>query len=58
MKGSNNGCHPSQARKIIKETVHADGHCLFNCATLALEGVVNKPMEVRETIASIMMSDP
>ena len=58
MKSNNIGCDPAQATKIVKETVHADGNCLFNCGTLALEGVTNKAVEVRETIASIMMSDP
>jgi ubiquitin thioesterase OTU1 len=41
-----------------KECVKADGNCLFNCATLALEGTVSKPQETREILASVMLSDP
>ena len=36
----------------------ADGNCLFNCATLSLENTVEKPQEMREILASIMLSDP
>ena len=41
-----------------KEFVKADGNCLFNCASLAMEGTVDKPMEIRQLTASIMMSNP
>ena len=41
-----------------KEIIKADGNCLFNSATLAMENTVAKPMEMRETIAAIIMSDP
>ena len=58
MKGLNKGCLASQALKIVKETVKADGNCLFNCATLAMEGVVNKPDETRSIVASVMASQP
>ena len=47
MKGSNVGCDPANATKIEKELVKADGNCLFNCASLAVEGTVEKPDEVR-----------
>ena len=43
---------------MTKEVVKADGNCLFNCATLALENTVSKPQEMRETIAKIIISDP
>ena len=56
MKGINKGCKPSDAIKIVKETVKADGNCLFNCVTLAMEGVVNKPDETRQIVVSVMMS--
>ena len=58
MKGINKGCKPSDAIKIVKETVKADGNCLFNCVTLAMEGVVNKPDETRQIVVSVMMSQP
>ncbi len=54
----NKGCDPVSATKMGKECVKADGNCLFNCATLALEGTVDKPQEMREIIASVMLSDP
>ena len=41
-----------------KEFVKADGNCLFNCASLAMEGTVEKPAEMRQVTASIMMSNP
>ena len=43
MKPNNKGCDPKVATKMKKETIKGDGHCLFNCLTLAMEGVVNKP---------------
>jgi hypothetical protein len=58
MAASNKGCNVGQATKITQETVRADGNCLFNVATLAMEGVIDKPREMREIIASIMLSDP
>jgi len=58
LAAKNQGCDPKNAKKMGKECVRADGNCLFNCATLALEGTVDKPQEMRETIASIMLSDP
>ena len=54
----NQGCNPANATQMGKECVRADGNCLFNCATLALEDTVDKPQEMRETIASVMLSDP
>jgi len=58
MKSQNKGCSPSEATKMQEEKVKADGNCLFNCLTLAMEGVVNKPQETREMVVSIMMSQP
>lgn len=40
LQASNKGCPVSEALKMEKEYVHADGNCLFNCATLALENTV------------------
>ena len=42
---------------MVKEIIKADGNCLFNSATLAMENTVDKPMEMRETVAAIIMSD-
>ena len=56
MQPANKGCAPGEATKMKKETVKADGNCLFNCLTLALEGVVNKPDETRQMVVSIMLS--
>ena len=36
----------------------ADGNCLFNCASLAMEGTVDKPGEMRQITVSIMASNP
>ena len=58
MKASNLGCDPSQATQMEKEYIKADGNCLFNCASLAMEGTVDKPGEIRQMVASIMMSNP
>ena len=58
MKGGNVGCEPSMATKIEKELVKADGNCLFNCASLAMEGTVDKPTEMRQNAAAIMLSNP
>ena len=55
---NNKGCLVDKALKMEKETVKADGNCLFNCATLALENTVSRPQETREILASVMMSDP
>ena len=41
-----------------KEFVKADGNCLFNCASLAMEGTVDKPGEMRQITVSIMASNP
>lgn len=35
----------------------ADGSCLFNSMTMAVEGVDNKSDEIRSTIAAIILSD-
>lgn len=48
----------STPTKIDKEIVKADGNCLFNCATLAIQGTVDQPMETRELVASVMLSEP
>ena len=58
MQGSNVGCDPAHATPMEKEFVKADGNCLFNCASLAMEGTVEKPDEMRQLTASIMMSNP
>ena len=58
MQGSNVGCDPAQATAMEKEFVKADGNCLFNCASLAMEGTVDKPSEMRQLLASIMVSNP
>ena len=58
MQANNRGCDPAQATQIDKELVKADGNCLFNCASLAMEGTVDKPEEMRQLVASIMMSNP
>ena len=47
MQGSNVGCDPSQATAMEKEMIKADGNCLFNCASLAMEGTVDKPDQMR-----------
>ena len=36
----------------------ADGNCLFNCATLALQNTVDSPQETRKILASVILSDP
>lgn len=41
-----------------KEMIKADGNCLFNCGSLAMEGTVDKPGEMRQLVASIMVSNP
>jgi hypothetical protein len=41
-----------------KEYVMADGNCLFNCATLALQNTVDSPQETRKILASVILSDP
>ena len=38
--------------------IKADGNCLFNCASLAMEGTVDKPVEMRQLTTSVMMSNP
>ena len=58
MLGTNVGCDPTQATTMEKEFVKADGNCLFNCASLAVEGTVDKPSEMRQLTASIMVSNP
>ena len=58
MAPKNIGCDPAQATKMDKELVKADGNCLFNCASLAMENTVSKPDEMRQLTASIMMSHP
>ena len=58
MLADNVGCDPAQATSMQKEFVKADGNCLFNCASLAMEGTVEKPAEMRQVTASIMMSNP
>lgn len=58
MIGENKGCKPEEALKIEKHLVKADGNCLFNCLTQAMEGVKDKPQECRETVAVVMLSQP
>ena len=38
--------------------VKADGNCLFNSVSMAMEGTVDKPMELRELVASVILSQP
>jgi hypothetical protein len=43
LKPHNKGCLKEAALEMEKEVVKADGNCLFNCATLAIENTVAKP---------------
>lgn len=43
LKPSNVGCPNDQATLMEKELIKADGNCLFNCASMALENTVSKP---------------
>lgn len=43
---------------MVKHQIKADGNCLFNCLTMAQEGVVDKPEETRQMVVSVMMSQP
>ena len=56
MKALNKGCASSESTLMKKQTVKADGNCLFNCITLAMEGVVDKPDETRQMVVSVMYS--
>lgn len=56
MHAPNKGCDPKDAIKMSKRIVKADGNCLFNSVCLAMEGVVNKPDEIRQLAVSIMSS--
>ena len=47
LEPDNKGCPKDTALVMEKEVVKADGNCLFNCATLAIENTVAKPMETR-----------
>ena len=51
MKGTNKGCETGTATKMTRAMIHSDGNCLFNCASLAMEGTVDKPDEIRQNIA-------
>jgi hypothetical protein len=39
----NKGCVNEAALKMTKKYVKADGNCLFNCATLAIQNTVENP---------------
>lgn len=41
-------------RKVIK----ADGSCLFNAVSLAVENTIEISDKLREIVASIILSDP
>ena len=58
MMGFNKGCKPEDALKMCKHLVKADGNCLFNCLSQAMEGVKDKPDEIRQTVAMVMISQP
>ena len=58
LRATNTNCNKAEATVIQKQYVKADGNCLFNCATLALQNTVDHPQETREILASIMLSDP
>ena len=58
LKADNQGCDNKLATQVTKEYVKADGNCLFNCATLALQNTVSSPQETREILASVILSDP
>ena len=58
MKGENKGCDPVTATKITRALIKPDGNCLFNCASLAMEGTVEQPTQVRQRVAELMLSKP
>jgi len=58
MMGANQGCDPAQATKMTKGLIKADGNCLFCAASLAIEGTVDHPDEVRQNVAALMLSKP
>ena len=41
-----------------KVLVKPDGNCLFNCASLAVEGSQDDPMGLRKQVAAHMLSKP
>lgn len=47
----------NDGRIAIRRQIKADGSCLFNAITLALENCVDKALEVRQVVASIILSD-
>ena len=49
------GC--SDPKQMDKVQIKADGNCLFNAVTQAIDHV-QTPQETRELIASVMLSDP
>ena len=58
LKPNNSGCKIEEAIEMEVEHVLADGNCLFNSVTLALENTVDRPYETREKLAKFMLSDP
>jgi len=43
--------------KMELERVKNDGNCLFNSVSLAMDGTVDKAVEMREAIAAIILAD-
>jgi len=55
---SNTGCAPEDATKMFKEEIQKDKDYLIKSLKLAIEGSIENPEEMRDTICSIMLSMP
>ena len=58
MQGTNKGCDAAVATKMTRVQIKPDGNCLFNCASLAMEGTVDQPDQVRKVVAAHMLANP